>query len=361
VTWARRRAGATGVLALVAAVAALSGCGRKAPPLPPVVQKPERVRDLTAFQEGGEAVLSWGYPQMTTAGGVLPPLETVEVWRLTLPADREPRGASAQELRVRRQLMEAGGRKLALLAGDAIDSATRGPVMELRDDLKRWHEEDGEAGEVIWYSVVSTCCGGKASEMSNIPRLVPQLPPSAPAGLTGETAPEGILVRWTLETELATLVERSPDGEAWERVTAEPVTVGEWLDPGVEQERTWHYRLRSVGAADEGARVVGESGTPISVDYPDLYPPPSPANLICLPEGELIRLRWDGVGEDVTFVVFRRLEGGEPEPVAEGLDATGYEDTAPLPGSWTYGVRSVDEAGNESEPATCSTVVGEAP
>ena len=78
----------------------LGGCGRKADPLPPIIEVPETTTDLTVHQEGTEAVLAWSYPQLTRAGRQLVDLARVEVWKLDVPPGQEqvgrgPRGRAA--------------------------------------------------------------------------------------------------------------------------------------------------------------------------------------------------------------------------------------------------------------------------
>ncbi|OYV88738.1 MAG: hypothetical protein B7Z68_12880, partial [Acidobacteria bacterium 21-70-11] len=53
-------------MALILAITA--GCGRKAAPLPPILEVPETTTDLGAYQDGNEIVLNWAYPQLTRGG-----------------------------------------------------------------------------------------------------------------------------------------------------------------------------------------------------------------------------------------------------------------------------------------------------
>ncbi len=58
--------------------------------MPPEIRVAERTTDLTAFQEGDEAVLRWSYPAMTTSGQNLTDIEEIQVWRAALPLGQEP-------------------------------------------------------------------------------------------------------------------------------------------------------------------------------------------------------------------------------------------------------------------------------
>jgi hypothetical protein len=339
----------------------LGGCGRRDDPLPPLIRRADATRDLAAFQQGMEAVLSWSYPSITTDGGPLPDVEAVEVWRATLPAGQEPSDLTRRDLEIRYQLLEAQGVLLATFDSAGLHAATRGPMLFFEDDLVEWQRRFGsEERWVVWYVVRTICCRDRRSEFSNIARLVPQLPPPPLEGLAAEPGEEGITLTWVAPPETTTIVERSGDGEEWRVVSPEPVGDSTWQDSEAEQGHSWSYRLRAVRLLEDGGRVVGEAGTSVTVDYPDIYPPSPPANLVCLPEPELVRLRWDPVEDSVWYLVSRR-SGGQRKRLARRLRDLQLEDPAPPLGTVTYEVRAVDGAGNASEPATCTTVIGSAP
>ena len=115
--------------AILATLLTVSGCGRKGDPLPPQIRRADATRDLTVFQEGPEAVLSWSYPSMTSAGGPLPDLDAVEVWRAPIPLGQEPLGNTAEDRAMRNRLLEVQGERLALLGQAKLDEATRGPKL----------------------------------------------------------------------------------------------------------------------------------------------------------------------------------------------------------------------------------------
>jgi hypothetical protein len=349
-----------GLLILAAVVAA--GCGRKAPPLPPQLRLADQTRDLAALQRGSTAVLEWSYPSITTAGGALPDVETVEVWRTTLPLAQEPQGTTLRDRQIKIQLIESQGEVVVALDGEGLAQATRGPKLRIEDDLQQWRESVEVAGEpVIWYAVRTMCCGKRASAFSNIARVVPQSPPPPPQWEAAAGSRDGIDLSWRQEEGLTTLVERSAADGEWLTLTAEPVVENQWRDTQAAQGRAWTYRLRSVQRVEDVGQVVGEPGLQRVVEHPDVYPPAAPANLVCLPEGELVRLRWAGAARGLTFRVYRSLGGPNPRLIMDNHTATEFEDTEPPYGRLTYAVRAVDLAGNESESATCETVIGAEP
>lgn len=345
--------------AIVAVLLVLSGCGRKGDPLPPQIRRADATRDLAVFQESLEAVLGWSFPSMTSAGGPLPDLEAIEIWRAPIPLGQEPLGTTAEDRAMRNRLLEAQGERIALLLLADLDEATRGPNLTWRDDLDAWRAVHGaEQPVVLWYAVRTVCCGGRESEYSNIGRLVPQLPPSPPQDLAAQPEREGIRLRWLATGDTATLVERSADGKEWVPVTADPVTGSEFLDARAQQGRSWSYRLRAVGRTDGEGRVVGEPGPALAVDYSDRYPPTLPTNVVCLPEETRVVIRWQAARDAVGYRVERRVASGEWEVLEELHPGPEYADETPPPGALTYAVRAVDQAGNRSEPASCTALQG---
>jgi hypothetical protein len=347
-----------------ALVIVLSGCGKEGPPLPPEIRVAERTSDLTAFQEGDDAVLQWSYPSMTTNGDSLAAIESIQVWRATLPAGQEPPPpVSAQDRQLRRQLLEGEGEVIRELSPDELAAITRGSALIFRDDLSEWRQSERAevSSPVLWYGVRTICCRKRASALSNVVRLEPQVPPPPPTNLELEASTDGIDVGWRQSDDLATLVERSADGAAWTAVTEEPVRGGEWRDAKAAQGRSWSYRLRSVRRIEGGGEVVGKPSPPARVDHPDTYPPATPEGVVCLPEGSQVRVRWQAVVGEVTYRVSRH-EGSAPAIVlAEGVQVLELIDPSPPLGALRYVVVAVDSAGNESVAVDCTVVMGAVP
>jgi len=315
--------------------------------MPPVIRVAERTRDLSVVQDGTTAVLRWSYPSMTRDGGSLPDLEAVEVLRATIPAGQEPKGGGPRFRDLQAQVMNGRAERLALLEESGLAAATRGPDLVYRDDLRVWHKANmGKGPLVIWYAVRTICCGGRVSEYSNIARLVPQIPPAPPTSVEAKPGPDGIVLTWTPEKELPVLIERAEKGSSFQSVTASPVTPP-WKDVTARQGTTWQYRLRSVAKAGT-TEIIGSEAATVTVDYPDIYPPATPKNFICLPEEGSIRLRWSAVPGAAAYRVFRQKRGAKHwDHLEMAFHDLEYRDPSPPLGSLTYAVKAVDAAGNE--------------
>ncbi len=349
---------------LVIALLTLSACGRQAPPLPPIIRVAERTSDLSAFQKGEEAVLRWSYPSMTTAGESLTEIEAIEVWRAALPLAQEPPPpVSVEDRRMRRQLLEAQGEVVVVLVPDQLSSATRGPDLYFRDDLRLFKESIGEttSGMVLWYGVRTICCRGRESDLSNVVRLEPQEPPRPPTDLLLTALSTGIEISWHQDAGLKTLVERSSEGATWSLVSGEAMEGLDWRDTTASQGRSWSYRLRSVRELPGGGRVVGQPSEPSRVSHPDTYPPRSPAEIVCLPEGATVRVRWRAAPGSITYRVIRRGADDVELLLSDQVEAVEFTDPSPPLGPITYLVVAVDDSGNASGSSSCSVVMGAVP
>jgi hypothetical protein len=347
----------------VALVIVLFGCGKEGLPLPPEIRVAERITDLTAFQEGDEAVLRWSYPSMTTAGQALTDVEEMVVWRAALPLAQEPPPPiSPQDRQMRRQLLEGQGEMLRALGPEEIAAATRGSAVLVRDDLELWRQTVEEPDSyVLWYGVRTVCCRHRESELSNVVRLEPQAPPEPPTDLSLEAGDEGIDVQWMPTTDTKTLVERSADGAIWTAVTEEPVDGESWRDESAPQGHAWSYRLRSVVTLPGSGMVVGRPSEPVRIDHPDTYPPNAPPDVVCLPEGAQVRVRWQAVAGAVVYGVSRQHGDRPIEVLTDDHRSIEFTDAAPPLGELIYFVTARDAAGNRGDRASCVVVMGAVP
>ncbi len=332
----------------VVALATLAGCGRKAAPLPPILEVPETTTDLYAYQDGSVLVLTWSYPKLTRAGRQLSDLSRVEVWRLEVPPGQVQGAGSPQAEELKRQLMLTRGKTIARLEGASLEAATRGSSLSFRDPLP----EAAAAGAppTFLYAVRTRRADGTNSALSNVVTWQQRPVPPTPTGFAAAPQVDGIALSWNEVPGFTFVVERRASKEAaWEAVSKVGLESTTFLDTTAGQGQTWYYRVRSY------LKFAASLPSPeLEVPYPDVYPPQKVTGLVCLPEPGLVRLRWDPSPEaNVTYKVFRRVGTGGWQHLEEALAATEYADTQPPAGEAEYAVKAVDAAGNQSEAAYC--------
>ena len=334
---------------LVAGIVGLTGCGRKLPPLPPITDVPETTQDLAVYQDISNAVLTWSYPTLTRAGRPLLDVQRVEVVRLDLAPGQEL--PLAPELQ--RQLMLARGRVIARLEGSGVAAATVGSKLRLEDPLQ--FPQEGTTASTSWYAVRSRRADGTVSALSNLVSWQAKPIPATVERVVATAAQEGITVIWSEVSGATYLLERQDAaGGGWQAVGTEEVKTTEFLDRDARQGSTWRYRVRAVIA---GAR--GPYSQTVELAYPDVYAPPPPAALVCLPEATRVRLSWQASPEaGVVYRVERRSVGEEWQLAGEEGQRRFLEDVAPPRGELEYRVTAVDAAGNASPPITCVVRMG---
>lgn len=344
-------------LSLLSLLFVSAACGIKGPPLPPLIRMAEQTRDLSIVQEGTKATLTWSYPQMTTAGAPLPDLEEIEIWRVEIPIGQEPSLAdSARDRKVRVNLISSRGEIIRKLSGDDLDRATVGSSLRIEDDLSSWLEDPEKKAPALWYAVLSVCCSGRRSEFSNIARIAPKGPREAPEDFSARAQADGILLSWTKPETGKIRIERSEDGSEWTTLEVNATPENTWLDSDATQGKTWFYRARISSHELSGAVHLGKATELLRVEYPDIYPPKPPTELLCLPEAGRIRLRWLASKDARAYRVEGEDSAGRTRILAEKLSALSVVDRKAPRGKLIYRVWAIDAAGNRSEPAECQSV-----
>jgi len=333
--------------------ATLAGCGRKLPPLPPIIEVPETTTNLGAYQDGAEVVLTWSFPQLTRGGQTLTDLARVEVWRLEVPPGQEQVGSGPEGEDLRRQLMLARGQLMTRLEGPSLQAATRGSSLTYSEKLPEM--PTGTSLPSLWYAVRSRRRDGTPSALSNIVSWQPRPVPPTPTGFQAKPQADGIALSWDELPGFGYVVERrASEAAAWEVISKIGIEKPSYLDATAEQGQTWKYRVRSVANLS-----ASRPGQELEVPYPDIYPPAPVTSFICLPEPGQVQLRWESSPEPkVTYKVFRRQGESGWDHLEEAFKGTEFTDTAPPSGEVEYAVKAVDAAGNQSDAVYCKVRTG---
>jgi predicted small lipoprotein YifL len=335
------------LLVIAGMTAALAGCGKQGPPLPPLRSVPAPTSDLKIRQQGNRLLLDFAFPQVTPGGTALGGVTSVEVWEAVQPAPKEGKPAPLDP----RVFQGAAKLKLTLGPQD-VGPATFGSRLLVPLTLP---EPLPETPEAHYFAVRTTGPTGDRSELSNQVVIVPATPPSAPERLSVTARPDGVLVEWSGTDGAAgyNVYRRGAD----ERSLGQPIhstgpEARNWLDNTARLGQSYIYAVTAVMGQDP--LVESAIASEQEVRYQDRFAPPPPLELVALAEGGRVRLVWRATeAEDLAgYHVYRQGAEGEFTRLTEQpLQGTEYVDETVSPGeTYSYRVTAADQLGNESGP-----------
>ena len=373
------------LLTLLALLLIFPACGKKGTPKPPTRSIPQAVSDLVVTQRGPRVLLSWGYPALTTAGTNLTGgIKRLVVYRYVepLPVTLWPREPQTE---VPAALDPTQPREIALFGRmpavtpqqfdklktklDSIEQANI-PTYSVGakivyEDSPQMRTDDGRPVR-IHYAVVTEGVDEK-SALSNLGTVIPLEIAQAPTGFRAVLRPEAVVLEWAAPRKTIT-GQDNPSILGYNIYRLSPAGLGVPLNGAPIKETAYRdvppygeHRYVVTAVTSAGPPLVeSEPSTVATVDYKDLLPPPVPANLNTLSEDRAVRLVWDAVeaGDLKGYLVYRESAGARTRLTASPITETNFRDaTVPVGAEVTYLVTTVDQSGNESEPAKSSPVL----
>ncbi len=375
-----RRLGATLLLAALVSV----GCGKKGPPLPPLVLLPAPPADLSAVRRGPAIEVSFRIPKANTDRSTPADLLRVEVYALTaagpVAADEVVRrGVRIGSVAVNKPKdpdepePEPTAPKPTGLDQDAIATVSE----TLPGDL------DPQATRA--YAVVGINMRGRRGAVSpglEVPLLVSPPAPGRPVVRYDEKA---ITVSWpvvapdagrsaygyavyradTAPAASTTAAGTAPAGGAAPVSSAPagpppPAQVKDtsFSDTAIEWGRERCYDVRTVMNV-RTVRIESGASPTTCVTLRDTFPPAKPVGLVGVGSEGAISLIWTPSTEaDLAgYIVLRAIEPATAlTPVlAAPITDTNFRDVVPAGARVTYAVSAVDKAGNRSTPSDTIT------
>ena len=355
------------------------GCGKAAPPHPPVPIVPKETTDLQAIQRGPKIVLSWSYPSFTTTGTSLNEIEKIIVYRYRETGPTDEAAGSEEEIPAAvvafdkiPGLQGPQFRKVAEELANLDAEALPGFVMGARILYTDRPAIRSDAGEPHRYTYAVVTKGRRGtSELSNLASVVPIDAPLPPRSLKAETTPPGIMLTWEPPSESVfgesapriagyNIYRLPPAGGSSEpliSVNEEPVKDTTYRD--TPAYGTHRYGVTAV-VSGASPRIESELPLLVTAEFSDLLAPPAPAAVSALVEDEAVRVVWDAVqSPDLAGYRVYRTRGAERALLSQGLITdTFFNDPSPERGvDLIYGVTSVDAKGNESEPSLTTPVL----
>jgi hypothetical protein len=374
------------VVLLLTGVLAIGGCGKRGNPLPPLRPLPAAIADLTARRVDTRVELSFTIPAANVDGTTPVAIDRVEVHAVPVMPGVTPKTvaqiiADTTTLRttiaVRPPASAADARPPAEGGAPPVNPAATTPVLPAPGERTSLVDDVGSpvpGATAINYVAVGVVGGGRGRKGPASPMVSVSLadPPAPPTALTLSHDERTITVTWPQVTGQQVLLfdatpTRPETGGAPiapapgpapasaaasaatgpRQLTPSPVTTFSFSEPVTfAVERC--YLARSVRVA--GAASIQGPASPVACITPvDHYPPPAPASLSAIQEGQAITLIWPGVeASDLAgYVVLRGDGAGEiMRPlVRRPITDTTFSDTQVVPGAtYTYTVYAVDTA-----------------
>ncbi len=370
----------SGALLLLAAVM-VGSCGKKGPPLPPLVRVAVAPLEFTAERRAAIVDLQFIIPATNTDGTRPANIERVDVYAFTGPATltddqvvklgtrvasipvKSPRDPNAVAQ------PDEPDADLDPLEGSGLDQGARARV---REDLSALAPAStmSSNGSLRYYVGVAVSRRGRRGVLS--PRVAVPLrpPPRAPAKpeiaydessvtLTWMPVPAADSDQATASTMayhvygIASVPSAGRDRET--RLTRAPVPGRRFVDPRVEWGVTQCYAIGSVETRD-GLSEESEAGSSTCVTPVDTFPPAAPVGLIPVGSDGTVSLTWDpNTEKDLRGYLI--LRGGVPGDVLTRLTPAPIQETTFMdsvqPGArYYYAVQAVDNAGNVSAAST---------
>jgi hypothetical protein len=299
----------------------LAGCGYPGEPLPPALNRPMSVRDLSAVERGDKIVVHFTVPQRTTE-------------------DLPVKGAPDLELRIGPK--SAGNFETAVWERNservpAADIHLSGGMASAEISARPLY------GKTMVVGVRVHGPGGRDIGWSNLETVpvVPALP--VPEGLEAKDAPDAVRLEWHAAAPEFRIYRKGPGDVnfALTGTSAKPF----FVDGSIEFGATYRYFVQSVQKTDE-KYAESEPSAEISFQPTDRFPPAVPTGLTAVPATRTIELVWERNSEK-DFASYRIYRDGQK--VAEGQTAPAFSDRDVKPGTrYRYQVSAVDTAGLES-------------
>lgn len=315
--------------------AAISGCGYVGAPLPPALYIPEAVKDLSATQHAGQIEIRFTPTLQSTDGMVLDTLSAIE-----LRAGENPAGAAFQI-----DQWAGGARQIEVAEIKAEQTVVRVPVA-------------GWEGKDVVIAVRSIGPRGRPGSWSTPVVLHVFDAPRAPADLTVESAPGGVLVKWRAGDPGVVRIYRRAAREEAETLAGESAE-SEFLDSAAVVGTAYIYRAQRV-VASEGSTAESTYAVPAAITPQDTFPPAVPVNLVIQAGIGAVELAWDrNTDADIAgYRVWRAVGDEALKPLGEQVATASFSDKTVESGKlYRYAVSSIDMAGNESKPCPPAEVV----
>jgi hypothetical protein len=294
-----------------------AACGSIGPPLPPTLNIPSRVTDLSMIQRGSFIYIRFTLTTLTTEGLLLTHLPEADL-RI---------GVTGQKFDMAKWLETA--QRLPDQGKDTLYKVPAAPYV----------------GKDVVAAVRLENDRGRYGGWSNFVPLLVTAGVPAPENLRAEATANGVLLTWTNSN--APLFRIYRDGAPLGDTKQSP-----YLDTTAEFGKNYKYVIQAFGPSDHPSE--SELSNEFTITPKDTFPPAIPTGLKTIIGTKSVELSWARNQEPdlAGYSVFRAEGDGPFHLVAEKITAPSYSDRDVKPGArYRYRVISIDQSGNPSAPS----------
>ena len=331
--------------------AALAGCGVPGEPLPPLLEIPTPVSDLSAAQLGARLRLTWSRPVLTTEGERIDQLGRMEIYEVFLPS-----GASLTNFAEQ-------SKPLATLREGELSGQQSPQNYEIALN-------SSQIGQTAFFGIKAFSRKGREAGFSNISSLEIVNLPDPPADLQATVTEKAIELSWKAPERsvfggpapaiagyrIVRTEAGLPPGEIAPALELGSVDGLTYQDSSFEFGHAYEYTVRAyVGPAMTAQTAPSAS---LEVTAKDVFPPAPPQNVRAIAVPGAVEISWSPNSEPdlAGYNVYRTLSEGRGISFSklnpELLLIPIFRDPSITPGlHYTYHVTAVDKSGNESSPS----------
>jgi hypothetical protein len=383
------------------------GCGKRGPPLPPLVRVPIPPANLTADRRGDEVDLEFTVPDANTDRTRPANIQRVDVYAITAPASvtddqilkhgtkvasvdvKSPRdpNQTVEEDEPKEDMEPAVGAGLDQgavahvdeeLTSEAFEPAELGkdrsdrpigPPTDGNEEVSRPLLGPPPAVPSRIYAAVGVSARGRKGPLSK--RVVAPLidPPPVPAAPNITYTEEQVTVTWPPVTPAAAptaddLLPSRPIGlaaptiaynvydvsqTAPQKITKTPVAEPKFTDPRIVWGEKRCYTVRTVTTVS-GASIESDAAPPSCETLSDTFPPAPPKSLRSIAGEGTINLIWDpNTEKDLAgYIVFRGTGDALAPLTPQPIQDTTFTDKVQPGERFIYAIKAIDKAGNSS-------------
>jgi hypothetical protein len=328
------------------------GCAVPGDPMPPLLELPEPVSDLSARQVGSKILVRFTWPVLTTEGMRIRKLARVELHALS-----NQDGFDSNDFYAHSEL-------LATWSAAEVSRSSEPFVHEVSIDParldRRWH-----------FAIKAINLRGKDAGFSNVESLYVIDLPSFPYGLAASLSERTITLSWQSSPRSPISdAKLSPEGyeifrsQTGAPFSSEPITIvesTEYEDGSFQFGQSYIYQVRAYRQR-EGSRAVTQLSESTEITATDIFPPVSPQNIRAIAVTRAVELSWSpNTDDDLSGYNVYRSEGTEFLKLNKQLLSIPlFRDTHSQPGTeYRYRVRALDRVGNESDSSETVEVTAE--